>query len=245
MPFWKKSFLILLILFESCIILAISVIITYIHKEEMDKTQNNAVNQAYFIASAISKDLYNIKNYGELTDSLIEDVFDTYESYYEANGVKLEMWNNGISVYGSTPQFDNKLESLKNLGESKTVIKKIGGHREIFVSTAMLSPYTNYTIIYSTSLSQFDNTWTNIINGAVIFGGVVTVFLAGILVLALHNLTRPLRELQKATQEIAQGSYSSRVNIKGKDEFAQLASYYNSMAENIESKIQELSDTNV
>lgn len=244
MAFWKKSFLILLVMFESCLILAITVIIVHIHNDDMDKARDNALNESHFIVSSISKDLYSIEGYGSLTDSLIKDVFKTYEDYYTKEDVSLEMWGNGKFTYGSTPIYEDKIAELTTAGSIKTVIREIDGHREIFISTPMLSPYEKYTIVYSSSLEDFDNSWNKIIKGSVIFGVAVTFVLAFVLFLVLHNLTKPLRKLQSATQDIAEGAYSSRVNITGKDEFAQLAECYNSMADNIEKKIQELSDTN-
>jgi len=61
---------------------------------------------------------------------------------------------------------------------------------------------------------------------------------AGVIALALgvflfFQITAPLRKLQKAASAIADGNLQHRVDIHGKDEFAELGQAFNSMAENL------------
>lgn len=45
-----------------------------------------------------------------------------------------------------------------------------------------------------------------------------------------YRLTRPLREMSEATKRYAQGDFSYKVKVRGKDELAELAKAFNSMA---------------
>ena len=45
-----------------------------------------------------------------------------------------------------------------------------------------------------------------------------------------YRLTRPLREMSKATKRYAEGDFSYKVKVKGNDELAELAQAFNSMA---------------
>lgn len=53
-------------------------------------------------------------------------------------------------------------------------------------------------------------------------------------------LLRPVRELDKAAQNIAAGNYDQRVSVNSNDEIGSLAQQFNRMADEIEGRIQQL-----
>lgn len=55
-------------------------------------------------------------------------------------------------------------------------------------------------------------------------------------------ITASIKEVGKAAKKIAGGEYSERIKTKGKDEISELASDFNQMAEQVEEKIEKLSD---
>lgn len=68
-----------------------------------------------------------------------------------------------------------------------------------------------------------------------------------VILLSLVQIRRnlvPLGELQKGTRRIAGGDFQSRVAIRSGDEFEELASSFNSMAERIEKQIRSLKTMN-
>ena len=56
-------------------------------------------------------------------------------------------------------------------------------------------------------------------------------------------ITRPIKQLTAATKKIAEGDYGERVAEGGRDEVSQLARNFNRMAEAVDEKVQELSDS--
>lgn len=56
-------------------------------------------------------------------------------------------------------------------------------------------------------------------------------------------ITRPIKQLTAATKKIAEGNYRERVAEGGSDEVSQLARNFNRMAEAVDEKVQELSDS--
>ena len=81
-----------------------------------------------------------------------------------------------------------------------------------------------------------------------IFATVEIIFLSGILGLMLavvmiyffsRKLTKPLLEMNKAAQIIADGNFDRRLDIKSNDEIGQLGDSFNYMAESLEKKEQE------
>lgn len=55
-------------------------------------------------------------------------------------------------------------------------------------------------------------------------------------------LTRPLEKLSDTTDSFAEGDYSVRSNIKTGDEVGHLSNRFNSMADSVESRVEELND---
>jgi diguanylate cyclase (GGDEF)-like protein len=64
---------------------------------------------------------------------------------------------------------------------------------------------------------------------------------AGALAFALgRTIVRSLKELASAAGDIARGNFSSRVPVRGRDEFARLGRAFNDMAAQLESRVEEL-----
>lgn len=63
-----------------------------------------------------------------------------------------------------------------------------------------------------------------------------------LIILMTDLIASPIRKVGKATRRIAEGRYSERICIKGKDEISELAFDFNQMAGQIEKKISELSN---
>ncbi|MDQ3866868.1 MAG: diguanylate cyclase [Actinomycetota bacterium] len=55
-----------------------------------------------------------------------------------------------------------------------------------------------------------------------------------------RTIVRSLRELAGAARDIARGNFSSRVPVRGRDEFATLGRAFNDMASQLESRLEEL-----
>ncbi len=71
----------------------------------------------------------------------------------------------------------------------------------------------------------------------------VTLVLGALMALALIRLlTKPLKNLSATSQRIAGGDLSCRAGVEGDDEFAQLAADFNHMADELEAKIDALTD---
>lgn len=56
-------------------------------------------------------------------------------------------------------------------------------------------------------------------------------------------LTRPIKKVSKAAKRIADGSFTERIEANGHDEIGELAVNFNQMAEKVEEKVAELSDS--
>lgn len=77
--------------------------------------------------------------------------------------------------------------------------------------------------------------------------GVVYAMAVGIGIFLIFGIsffiTRPIKQLTAATKKIAGGNYGERVTEGGSDEVSQLARNFNRMAQAVDEKVQELSDS--
>ena len=78
-------------------------------------------------------------------------------------------------------------------------------------------------------------------NKRVILIALVSIFVAGVIAIPISRfITRPIEVLGEATQRLAQGDMSVRVQVNGKGELAALGQYFNSMVETLHQTQQEL-----
>lgn len=64
-----------------------------------------------------------------------------------------------------------------------------------------------------------------------------------VIFLLTSYLTRTIKRVGKAARRIAEGRYSERIQVSGRDEIGEMAADFNQMAARIEEKMAELSDT--
>jgi len=70
---------------------------------------------------------------------------------------------------------------------------------------------------------------------------VVALFVAAALAYVIgRTIVRSLKELADAAGAVARGNFSSRVPVRGRDEFSNLGRAFNDMAEHLESRLEEL-----
>lgn len=101
----------------------------------------------------------------------------------------------------------------------------------------------NFLLVKSEDVTDvFDHAKENLNSYRVVM---LTIFAVGILVAAgfTFYLTGPLRRVSSAARRFTDGDYRERVTVKSRDELGELADDFNVMADTIEAKIAELSDT--
>jgi diguanylate cyclase (GGDEF)-like protein/PAS domain S-box-containing protein len=93
-----------------------------------------------------------------------------------------------------------------------------------------------YTPIYDEMMARTHGARTTMIVAGVIC--IVLVLLLGLV--AAESLTRRVRSLTRAVENIGDGNYAERVNSGGRDEISQLGGAFNDMAERLERSAREI-----
>lgn len=128
--------------------------------------------------------------------------------------------------------YDDNIENLEN---------------NIYVLTELIQDDIQYYIYYQTqSMEQVtDELNLQIRSFMVVCGVVFGVLLIGVTIAALlitSGIIRPLKELKRATKELAGGDLSARAKVNTKDEIAVLAEGFNDMASNMQDMIIKIKE---
>lgn len=125
----------------------------------------------------------------------------------------------------------------------KIAEREIDGRNVLIVGSLVMVRNTSYAVYVVEDIST---TYNSIVSLAWTFAA---VSLAGVLIgagciaLIMRRSTRPLTSLAKTARQIAGGDYSMRADVHTKDEIGALAGDFNLMAEAVEARIAELTET--
>lgn len=97
-----------------------------------------------------------------------------------------------------------------------------------------------YRLYYLFQLKEVEETIA-LVRSTVLLVGVALVVLLGLMAwLLTHRLVKPVRQAARTASALATGDLSRRLEVRGEDEMARLASSFNSMADSLESQILQL-----
>lgn len=125
----------------------------------------------------------------------------------------------------------------------KIAEREIDGRNVLIAGSLVAVRNTSYAVYVVEDIST---TYNSIVSLAWTFAA---VSLAGVLIgagciaLIMRSSTRPLTSLAKTARQIAGGDYSMRADVHTKDEIGALAGDFNLMAEAVEARIAELTET--
>ncbi len=128
------------------------------------------------------------------------------------------------------------------------LLTRING-RYLLVSADHMAVYlpqksADYIVVkYKDITGIFERSRTLFFRG-LFFTAAMILILGILLYQGLRRTLKPLMELKTAAAGIAEGVYTLRVSVKGRDEIAELGNSFNKMAEKIEEHVEKLSEIN-
>jgi len=159
--------------------------------------------------------------------------------YYKQQGGLFALFADDGEVFSDIPELDKRLLETKNLYDKNTQNKKIGDKRHVFVASKVPA-YPRLTFVYARDISQIDDFQKDVGRIFIYINILVLVLIGSSVYLMLRHMTRPITVLNDASAEIASGAYDKRVDISSGDEFEQLGSSFNLMADSVEANIASL-----
>jgi two-component system sensor histidine kinase MtrB len=114
---------------------------------------------------------------------------------------------------------------------------------EILVGTRVVVPGSgSYDLFLLYSLTAEQKTLTFVHQAMAGAGVVLLTLMVGIAIVVARLVTRPLRRASEAAERIAGGDLSSRVEITGGDELADLGRSFNDMATTLQHRLDDLTE---
>ena len=241
MKLWQKTSLIcisvLLIIVSACSSLLLihsknSILeLTYSHAEDKQRSLSSSFSEmaSYYLTDGDSM---------TVETSLVNYCFSRFA---DASSV---LMRGEETLYSGVSVDPHALLPLPN-GEygAQLTEREIEGRNVLIVGSLVTVKSTSYAVYVVEDIST---TYNSIVSLAWTFAAVSLAGIllgAGCIALIMRRSTRPLTALAETAQQIAGGDYSMRADVHTGDEIGALAGDFNMMAEAVETRIAELTET--
>ena len=118
---------------------------------------------------------------------------------------------------------------------------------DIYILTELIQDNIQYYIYYQTRSMEHLTSQLNVkVHNFTLFCGVMLSFMifmvAILIVMIVTDITRPIKELSKVTEQVAKGDFSTRAKVESQDEVAVLADSVNGMTESLEALVSKIKE---
>lgn len=151
------------------------------------------------------------------------------ETVYSVSQIKPEEYME-LDVLNSQKQFTGKIRDKQYLivGSKMRLGALPGSHCSVYVVEDITYVYQNMHRV----MWQF--LWIS---------SMCSVLGLGVIMVLVRRSMRPLEKLQKAASDIADGNYRHRADVNSRDEVGALAVIFNRMAQSVQDRVEELTET--
>lgn len=184
-----------------------------------------------------------------LKNENIKDINLFFKEDFKESGIRRTLIDsNGKVIYDSTLDAET-MENHSGRIEIKDAIaygngysvrySKSEGKNMMYYATKFNKNMVVRSSLFMDSVSAFEGQYLEsyVIIVLIVIGICIIISLS-----MANKITRPLKELEFTTFEIANGNLGKRVNIKSKDEIGELAHTFNNMAEKLSATIMDSND---
>lgn len=242
MKFWQKIFLGTLVIFIVAFDAGAFILTTYAYNFSRQREMENGIREQSVIASSVAGRIANAETlYYDAPTSRerLTAVLQPLSDYYEPQGVRLGLFDGDAEVCSNTGDFDKRLLQLESAQTKNTMDALSGDSRYVFVAS-QVPDYPHLTFVYARDISRTDAFLKDISRMFLALSAAVTAFMGVSIYLLLRYATRPIRELNRITTEIAGGAYGKRAALNRTDEFGSLERNFNLMADSVEKNMEQL-----
>ena len=211
-------------------------------KEEMDESLYKLVVGAVTFET--------VGNDGSLADPyvLLHELRDEFSNLMsittdEESRVRLQILLRNIDT------LENRVDDIRtnletDVGYDTNIIML---ENNIYILTELIQDNIQYYIYYQTRSMEHLTSQLNVrIHTFTLFCGAMLAFLifmvAILIVMIVTDITRPINELCKVTEQVAKGDFSARARVESQDEVAVLADSVNSMTEILEGLVSKIKE---
>ena len=241
MKLWQKTSLICIAVLLFIVSACSAVLLIHSKNSILELTYSYARDKQKSLASSFSEMAgYYLAEGDSLTveTSLVNYCFSRF-----ADSSSVLMRGNETLYSGVSVNPRAFLPLPENEYSMKIAEREIDGRNVLIAGSLVAVRNTSYAVYVVEDIST---TYNSIVSLAWTFAAVSLAGIllgAGCIALIMHRSTRPLTSLAKTARQIAGGDYSMRADVHTKDEIGALAGDFNLMAEAVEARIAELTET--
>lgn len=243
MKLWKKVYLITLILSVVLVNCGIYLVFHMTYEKDITVEQNRAQSAFQMMESSLVRNMTVLSEQDRLGTAQLELLLETYEKYYQAQKVKLKLWNENETCIYPENGGERQANLFRDNKEFMTISTK-NKVKTICITKEVTDFSDKYYLSYEEPLTELDRTWEELQKRYLLMSVSVSVFLAGILFFVLKRLMKPIDDLSRAVEATKEGeAYVPRhVAVKGYDDIAKLGESFNEMADIIADNVEQIQE---
>ncbi|MBQ8624636.1 MAG: HAMP domain-containing histidine kinase [Agathobacter sp.] len=231
MKLWKKVYLFALIITTLCINIGFLGIVYFTYSQMLQAEKERCEAEYVIMRQSISADIAQMEKSISLNQQYFERYINVYNSYYGEDTQLIGKYGNEVLTQD---------ESYATLPEEDGLFVYEEKQTTIYVMQTLDDNHPNYRIIMRRTLGDFDKMWDTLQPLYIAGGILLSLGVSFLLAAVVRMVLKPMDELESAAKQVQAENWSTRVQIKGKHELAQLGKQFNAMAGAVEENITKL-----
>lgn len=244
MKFWQKAFLCIIIAFLIAFDISTYLLVNKSYSLSLKNEYATAESECYIIKKSLHDRISDISDlYTALNKDNLKIYMTPYGDYYKNQEIYMQLYQNNALVYSN---YYHELDEFSDydIGPNKKSIetREVDGISYLYITSYLDEPYSNLKFVYIKDIQTLEDSRNEMIKYSVIISIIVSIVLSIFIIGMLLKLTAPIRKLNKTAEEIANGQYQKRAEVKSKDEIGEFIYNFNTMAASVQTHIQKLSE---
>lgn len=236
MKLWQKVYLFTMILFVVLLNVGMYVVFELTYQKDIGVEQKQAEAEYNMLTDLVVRSLNSLYNQGDVTDAKLRRVMEKYENYYD-DTLCLTLWKGENCVYPENADNLRDWNDVSGRNEIRitgTDLKKITVQGKIYEGEEALY------LRYEKELTELNEVWDKLQTNYLVISLSFSFVLAISLFIILRRTMKPITQLTKVVDDMAEGNWESKAPEAGKDEVATLGRHFNRMADKIQDNIQQI-----
>ncbi len=236
MKLWQKVYLFTMILFVVLLNVGMYVVFELTYQKDIGVEQKQAEAEYNMLTDMVVRSLNSLYNQGDVTDGKLRRVMEKYENYYD-DTLCLTLWKGENCVY---PENADNLRNWNDVSGRNEIIITGTDLKKIIVQGKIYEGEETLYLRYEKELTELNEVWDKLQTNYLVISLSFSFVLAISLFIILRRTMKPITQLTKVVDDMAEGNWESKAPETGKDEVATLGRHFNRMADKIQDNIQQI-----
>ncbi len=236
MKLWQKVYLFTMILFVVLLNVGMYVVFELTYQKDIGVEQKQAEAEYNMLTDLVVRSLNSLYNQGDVTDAKLRRVMEKYENYYD-DTLCLTLWKGENCVY---PENADNLRDWNDVSGRNEIIITGTDLKKIIVQGKIYEGEETLYLRYEKELTELNEVWDKLQTNYLVISLSFSFVLAISLFIILRRTMKPITQLTKVVDDMAEGNWESKAPETGKDEVATLGRHFNRMADKIQDNIQQI-----